>query len=263
MSANKRIVFTTAKPTGENKQLEQDADGYYLVILGGLNIFNENGAFYLEEGVKDLIKKESTVFYRRLSRGYLKGEVNHPEWKAGMSKNDYFVRCNKIDKDRVSHHIKEIILEPTDIKSGYGNTKIVLIKGWVKPSGPRGDELKRDLDDPNINVPFSIRSFTMDDLNSRPVTKIIQQIVTFDWVDEPGINRANKFSTLSGGSEQPKVSNESMELVLDSLDIEKLISSAEEVKTIVGHESVDIIDSLKEMRSIMKSTDKLGILNKW
>lgn len=262
MSANKRIVFTTAKPTGENKQLQQDEDGYYLVILGGLNIFNENGAFYLAEGVQDLIKKESTVFYRRLTRGYLKGEVNHPAWEPGMTKNDYFIRCNKIDKDRTSHHIKEIILEPTEISSGFETRKIVLIKGWIKPSGPRGDELKRDLDDPNINVPFSIRSFTMDDTTTRPVTKLIQQIVTFDWVDEPGINRANKFSTLNGGTEQPKVSNESMEIVLDSLDIKNLIASSTTIENI-GHESMDFVDSIKELQSIFKSTDKLGILNKW
>lgn len=262
---SKKITFSTAKPQGSNTKLEQDENGYYLVILGGLNIFNEHGLFYMEDGVKQLVKDESTAFYRRLTRGYLKGEVNHPKWEPGMSKDQYMARCQLIDKDRVSHHIRELIFEETDIDVGSPNgKKVILIKGWVKPSGPRGDELKKDLDDPEINVPFSIRSFTLDDFSTKPVTKVIKQMITFDWVDEPGIQRANKFSTLSNGGalSSGNESYISMDIVLNSEDITKMIENANKVDS-VGFESFDLQESLAELNRLNQSSSTLNVFKKW
>ena len=262
---SKKITFSTVKPQGDNTKLEQDENGYYLVILGGLNIFNEHGLFYMEEGVKDLVKNESTAFYRKLSRGYLKGEVNHPKWEQGMSKDQYMARCQVIDSDRVSHHIRELIFEQTDINAGSPDgSKIILIKGWVKPSGPRGDELKRDLDNPECNVPFSIRSFTLDDFSSRPIKKVIKQIITFDWVDEPGIQRANKFSTLAGGSglTSGNESFSSLDIALSSEDITKMVNNASSIEC-VGMESIDLKDSLNELQMISKSSSKLNVFRNW
>lgn len=262
---SKKITFSTAKPQGNNTKLEQDENGYYNVILGGLNIFNEHGLFYMDEGVKALVKDDSTTFFRRLTRGYLKGEVNHPKWEPGMSKDQYMARCQLIDKDRVSHHIRELIFEETDIDVGGPNgKKVILIRGWVKPSGPRGDELKKDLDDPEINVPFSIRSFTVDDYSTKPITKVIKQLITFDWVDEPGIQRANKFSTLAGGSplSSGNESFASMDIVLTSDDITTMIANANTIDS-VGFESFDLTESLTELSKLNQTSSTLNIFRKW
>lgn len=262
---SKKITFSTAKPQGSNTKLQQDENGYYLVILGGLNIFNEHGLFYMDEGVNELVKDESTTFFRRLTRGYLNGEVNHPKWEPGMSKEQYMARCQLIDKDRVSHHIKELIFEETDIDVGAPNgKKVILIKGWVKPSGPRGDELKKDLDDPDINVPFSIRSFTLDDYSTKPVTKVIKQLITFDWVDEPGIQRANKFSTLSNGSalSSGNESYASMDIVLTSEEISNMVKNANTVVS-VGFESHDLSESIAELNKLNQTSSTLGVFKKW
>lgn len=261
----KSVVFSTAKPQGNNTKLEQDENGYYLVILGALNVFNEHGLYYMEDGVKDLVKDQSTEFYRRLTRGYLKGEVNHPVWEPGMSKDQYMARCMAISKDRVSHHIRELIFEETDIDSGGPNgKKMILIKGWVKPSGPRGDELKKDLDDPEINVPFSIRSFTLDDMTSKPIKKVIKVMITFDWVDEPGIQRANKFSTLSGGSALSS-GNESLgsiDMVLSSKDITNILDNAKTIDT-VGFESFDLLSTASELKKLDQTSSSLNVFKKW
>jgi hypothetical protein len=182
-----------------------------------------------------------------------------------MSKEQYMARCQLIDKDRVSHHIKELIFEETDIDVGAPNgKKVILIKGWVKPSGPRGDELKKDLDDPDINVPFSIRSFTLDDYSTKPVTKVIKQLITFDWVDEPGIQRANKFSTLSNGSalSSGNESYASMDIVLTSEEISNMVKNANTVVS-VGFESHDLSESIAELNKLNQTSSTLGVFKKW
>jgi hypothetical protein len=71
---------------------------------------------------------------------------------------------------------------------------MVSIIGLVKPSGPYGSFLQEQLDDPNQNVSFSIRSLV--DLAAGPggrTNKIITEIITWDYVSEPGISVANKY----------------------------------------------------------------------
>lgn len=244
MSAN-NIILSTVKPNVENVNLQQDENGYYYVTLGAVNAFNESGAFYLLEGTKELLEDPNGSLIRRLTRGYLKGEVEHPKWEAHMSANDYILRNQIIDKDRVSHSIRALELVPTGKPSGGpGGGELVLIKGWVKPSGARGAELKADLDDPDCNVAFSIRCFTNDVRVGGILTKKIVQIITFDWVTEPGIRKANKYSTLSKES----LINSSIEHL--SIDISK-IKDLEDYcisKTIYSNESSDIITSLEELR---------------
>lgn len=218
-----KIVFSSIRGSGVNNgKYEVDDKGYYRVRLGAINSFNQSGDFYIADGVNDLITNNSSVLYRRLKNGYLKGEAGHPTFQPGsMSKAQFYARNLRIDITNVSHHIREIILEPTDKDSGLpGGGKLIYIDAWIKPSGPLGDALKKDLDDPEINVAFSIRCFTKDEVKGGVNIKKILQIVTWDWIIEPGIAKANKWS---------KLSNESLETTdILTIDLDE-ISAQDEI----------------------------------
>jgi hypothetical protein len=190
-----KYVIEAVKPAGANVALTKDADGYYYVTLGALNVYNEAGDFYLEDGVAAMIASDQHILGKALKGGYLKGEAGHPMMDNTMTKTQFLTRNFKVLHDRVSHHIKSVELIPSNIPSGMpGKGNTILIKGWVKPDGPFGDQLQKSLDDPNQNTAFSIRSFTSDTIIGGVNIKKINAIITWDWVMQPGIKIANKYS---------------------------------------------------------------------
>ena len=190
------ITFGIVKTAAQNKQLKTDDNGYYYVTLGAINCFNSGGQFYLQDGVKDLIENQSNLFARRLASGYLHGEMDHPQMRAGISSHDFLLRNLKIDHANISHHIKSVEMKPSDEDSGLpGKGNIIKVMGWVKPAGPKGSLLKESLDNDDANTSFSIRCLTSDTPVQGTIVKRIVQIITWDWVMEPGIKTANKWNT--------------------------------------------------------------------
>lgn len=190
------VTYSCTALYGTNKtgKLNVDAEGYYDVVLGALNYYNSNGAFYALEPAKALFDS-SSILQRRISKGVLRGEYKHPEMVPGMSKKEYLLRVLKIDEVMVSHHIKEVYLDSETMKDKSG-APIVCIRGRIKPSGPYGDALAKALENPSENVYFSIRSLTDDYMDGRgQITKNLLEIVTWDHVNEGGINIANKYDT--------------------------------------------------------------------
>ena len=195
---DKKVLFTSVKSTINNKELKQDDNGYYLVNLGAINVFNSAGAFYTSEGVVETFNDKNSSLSRRIKSRYLKGEAGHPDFEIGMTKYQYLNKNLKIDLTKTSHHIRDISLLETNLSSelaGYG--KPIIIEGWIKPSGPYGDALKKSLDNKDENVAFSIRSLTADKKVNNITIKKLVQVITFDWVTEPGISTANKHKKLS------------------------------------------------------------------
>lgn len=233
MSAS--ITFSAIRTSAKNTNVKVDENGYYFVTLGAFNVFNGAGDFYLDEGAKDLIENKSHLLARRLANGYLKGEAGHPQWAPGMTKAQFYARNLKIDLANSSHHIKDITLRETGEKSGVNGTgKVVVVEAWVKPTdNDLGRQLKADLDDPEINVAFSIRSFTKDQKISGINFKKLLNIITWDWVLEPGIKRANKWDTVA-----TTVSAESMvEFTMDVDELKAEINTNQVVQ--VSLESAD------------------------
>lgn len=192
-----KIIISTVKSKQDNRKLKKDDKGYYYITLGALNAFNSAGEFYDIEGVNDLLTSESSVLYRRLKTGALKGEVGHPEYTVGTPKAAFYSRNMKILLSNTSHHIRDIELITTKKGSGISNKgNTVLIKAWVKPSGPFGDALKEALENTDENVAFSIRCFTMNTKVNGIIIKKITQIITWDWVNEPGMSVATKWKEL-------------------------------------------------------------------
>lgn len=186
------IRFTATKLSANKRGvLSPDANGYYDICLGALNVFNSAGEYYTLKGAEELFQQSSS-FMRRIANGCLKSEVDHPKPTPSMSDEDFLRRILSIDGNNVCAHIKEVRLEPVGGKDG-----LVLIMGKVKPAGPKGQPLKEAFENPDENVCFSIRALTKDYRVGRTNYRVLHHIETFDWVTEPGIHTANKWDSPS------------------------------------------------------------------
>lgn len=199
------IRFTCTALAGKNKigTVPVDKDGYRDMVVGGLNMFNSAGQWYDYEGAKALFESSST-FMRRVQRGALRGEVGHPRQQVGQSDDRYISRVLDIDETNVCVHFKEIYLDFDKLKSADGKP-VIAIMAKLKPSGAKADFLQKQLDNKDENVCFSIRSFTKDYYNKGVYTRELKNIVTFDYVNEPGISIANKYQAPSLESLSDKV----------------------------------------------------------
>jgi len=133
---------------------------------------------------------------------------------------------------------------------GVGN--IVILEAWVKPSGPNADALKLSLDNTNEDTCFSVRALTKDTLENGRTIKRVIDIVTWDWVSNPGIRKASTFS---------KLSSESADML--SIDIDDYLEADGDIKPCVNCsiESNDVRESIKTLSSeVAGNTD---ILDEW
>lgn len=195
MGAAVTYMCTALYGTNKAGKLKCDPDGYYDIVLGALNYYNSQGAFYALDPAKSLFDS-SSILQRRIAKGVLNGEYQHPVQLPGMSNKDYLVRVLKIDEKMVSHHIKEVYIDSETAKDKDGKP-VVMIRGRVKPKGPYADPLAASLENDKENVYFSIRSLTDDLLDTRSgeIIKNLLEIITWDHVNEGGIDIACKYST--------------------------------------------------------------------
>lgn len=202
-----KFACTSLEATNKKGILPPDEHGYYELPIGGLNILNSAGQWYDYNGAKELFESSSQLM-RRVKRGALRGEVGHPQPLPGQSMDDYTMRILTIDEKNVCAHFAEIFLNFTDFKGADGKP-IIAIMGKVAPSGPHAPMLERALKNPKENVCFSIRSFTQDSYDKGRYTRVLKNVVTFDYVNEPGIHIAEKFKSPALESKFEKVVTES------------------------------------------------------
>lgn len=178
-----QIKFTSTKLNSSRKEglLKPDSDGYYELIIGGLNTYNSVGEYYTADGARALFEQSSS-FMRRIKNGCLKGESGHPKKLPGMSADDYIRRVLTIEETNVCCHFKEIWLDESFGRQNpqYRNNALVAVKAKIKPSGPRGEALRASLENKNENVCFSIRAFTKDYYQRGQTIRVLDQIVTWD-----------------------------------------------------------------------------------
>lgn len=193
-----KAVYQCTALLGINKKgvLKADEDGYYTVVVGALNAFNSSGAYYPLAPAKALFE-DSSGFMRRVKNGNCKGECGHPKPLPGSTNRDFLQRVLQIEETRVCCHFRKIWLADEGVKDTQGRT-IIAILAEVKPSGPMGPALKEALENKHENVCFSIRSLTQDRMvPAGYVEKNLRQIITFDWVTEPGMSAAVKYNSPS------------------------------------------------------------------
>lgn len=191
---NIRFTCTSLANAGKKGILVPDADGYYTQVVGGMSIFNSAGHFYEANQAALALFQNSSAFMRRVKRGALRAEVDHPEWKKGMSEDEYAARMLTIDPRNTCAQFSEIFLDFNNFKNPDGSP-VVAIMGKFIPSGVHGDMLRRQLENGKENVCFSIRAFTNDKFIRGVRSRTLCEIVTFDYVNEPGIHIAEKYKS--------------------------------------------------------------------
>jgi len=187
------MKLTVIKSAVGNKIVNPDSAGYYKVTLGAFNVRNSSGDVYMFAGIPELLKDKTSVFNRRLLAGRLRAEAEHPGREPGMTDEQFIMRNFKILTTQSCAHIKEITIKETNSSEnipGVGN--IVLVEGLVRPSGQYGVGLKSSLDNPDEDTCFSVRSITQDTPNGLHVIKRVRHLITWDWINEPGIKYASK-----------------------------------------------------------------------
>lgn len=189
--SNVRFGCTALAGTNKAGVVKPDADGYYSMVIGGLDMYNSAGEYYSLAGSKALFEN-SSQFMRRVKNGALRGEVGHPRMERGMSDDDFIGRIMEIRESNVCVHFKEIWLDFNNVKDQSGKTHVAIM-AKLTPSGVGGAALEKALNNPGENVCFSIRAFTQNYYNGRVLTKDLKNIITFDWVNEPGIHIATKY----------------------------------------------------------------------
>ncbi len=185
-------------PPGKRGVLTPDADGYYDIVLGGLNVYNSVGQFYVEKSARSLFEG-STHFMRRIKKGALKGEVGHPRKQPGMSMDDYIDRILNIVETNICCHISDVWLDEAygAKHPDHGDKNLIAIIGKVRPAGVHGAALKEALENGKENVFFSIRALSEDKFVNGRTERTLVQIVTWDWVTEAGLGLANKYDSPS------------------------------------------------------------------
>lgn len=186
------LRFACTSLIGRNKAglLPVDENGYREMIVGGLNVFNAANQYYPLEGVQELFDPAGSLM-RRIKRGVLRAEYGHPK-QDRMTNNQFINRVLNIDERMVCGHHAELWLD-FEAKGQDGKPYIAIMSRF-KAGGPYGDVLEKQLSNPKENTCFSIRSFTEDKLSGMGVmNRFIRQIITFDYVNEPGIVHAEKF----------------------------------------------------------------------
>lgn len=190
---NRQVVFECIRLKGSSKLgvIKPDKDGCYTQVIGGLNAYNSGGSFYELEAGLQFFQAQSS-FQRKISRGVLRAETGHPKKTPGMKEYEYGERILRIEETLVCGTWRKIWLSNADLRDEQGR-RIVPIMGTIYPSGPYKDMLIHAFQSPGEQVCFSIRSFTNDiPRGDGTFIKKLLQIVTFDYVNEPGIWSAEK-----------------------------------------------------------------------
>lgn len=249
-----KVFYNCTALAGTNKvgKLTPDADGYYTVILGAFDFPNSGGAIYPWKSAQKLFE-DSGALMRRIKTGQQRGECGHPKQQPGMTKAQFITRICTIEETLVSHHIKEVWIETETVKGPNGRP-VVAVMGKVKPSGPMGSSLKEQLENPSENVAFSVRSLTRDKRVAGQLFKHMTTLVTWDYVNEPGISVATKY-------DNPSLESVGMEVALNEDDF----STAREDQQVSGvslESGLDIV-SVVDQQGFTRRVANLSSLADW
>lgn len=193
MSGPTSLRYNCTALLGVNKKgiLKPDADGYYEITVGGFNVHNFGGKHWPLGDAAKLFAPGSSL-RRRLEGGVVRAEWGHPR-REGMSDIEFYQRLNEIHEDKVCGHFSELRLDYNNYKSKSG-FPIVAVIGKIRPNvGNFGVQLKDSLDNPKEETCFSIRAGVNDIGNDR----FVEDIVTYDYVNEGGITIARKYYSMA------------------------------------------------------------------
>lgn len=245
------VFFSCTSLQGTNKvgKLKQLDNGYYRMVVGALGMFNSAGHFYTYEQAKQVFVEDG-AFMRRVRRGALRGEYGHPR-QGNMSDMQFARRVLDIDEKSVCCHHRNVELVFDEMTDEKGNP-VIAIYSEVAPDGPYGHCLAEALENPSKNVCFSIRAFTKDYKVMGVKNRDIRAVVTFDYVNEPGMSVAEKFKNPALESHGDKTfSRADMEYAVNNsagmgIAQESVVLSASELFASLGWDVSTSLESLIE-----------------
>lgn len=252
---NNNVMFACSALKGTNKvgNLKPLQNGYYRMLVGALNMFNSAGMFYTYEEAKSVFE-ESGALQRRVARGALRGEYGHPR-QGSMSDQAFARRVMDIDEKNVCCHHRKIELVFDEQHDERGNP-VVAIYSEVAPNGPYGHVLAKQLENPDENVCFSIRAFTRDYTLMGVRNRALKTVVTFDYVNEPGMSIATKYMNpaLEGFGEEKSFSRSTMEQAMAAsagagIAQESMMLTASELFSSMGWSNANALEALIEKRA--------------
>lgn len=226
---------------GDIKRLDNN---YLQVILGALEFDNSVGAVYDKQRVERILAANS-IFQRRINAGYLRGEWGHPKEYDYPNMRAFIQRIHSIDERNWAFHIRKVwIVDNYRLPNGR---VICAIMGEICPTGKNNEAFERILANPDENLAFSIRSMATDRVVGGQIRKYIDNIITWDLVNEPGLSCANKFYSPSCES--------AMEL---PVSIEMLEAALMNSRSQVSVES-SIRESIEAIRAMNRNKLSSGI----
>lgn len=256
--SNFKITSGLLANTGCKGKLPVDENGYYRVILGAVNVHNSMGQFYTGANVVEMFGKHSCVS-RRIEGGGLYIEVDHPSRLPGQSLNDYFDRLFTIEMKNVCGHVSKIEIDENFGVNHpeYGNPNIIAIVGWVKPFGPYKEMLQEAIDNPLMNLAFSVRGVTADmELPSGLVEREFTHVNNWDYVPEPGIKYATRRNAPGLESFRPELLDSIIKDHSEIIDKDKLKTFLQEKREDISLESGEREYFTSVLESIAKREKK-------
>ncbi len=245
-----KMLFSGATFKSGNNVVPKREDGAYYVTLGAFNAFSTEGLFYNEYGLRELLteKNDYNSIASKIDRRCARGEANHPIKQPGQTVPEFIDRNLIVDMSNASHSIQELGFEELE-ESELPGTKVVLIKAWVIPTDTEvGRALKADLENENVNVAFSIRCFSKKVNINGVVHRIITKVMTWDWVDNPGISYATKSSTSKAVSKLT-VENSSTEIPITDAILDEIECINCQGITTESSEKLSIVKDLRLQNS--------------
>lgn len=159
-----------------------DADGYYDLPICALNARSRNECYYDTKSIYDQITMPQSPFNMMITQGHLYGENGHPDKDAPLERIELITEANK------SHHIRKVYC------GEECNDGTIPVYALIKPVPPMGYILEASLQNKWENTAFSLRTlmkYTWDAVRKAQYRTVLR-LVTFDYVNTPGILQASK-----------------------------------------------------------------------
>ena len=187
MSSNE-LIFESSRVPISTSLLTPDADGYVTINAGAYNIYNASGVYYDGNSI-DKLYGENSILKRRIDKRVVFAELGHPKKEPWMNDSTFDSRLLEIREDRYCGHIRKAFLVPNK------DSKVIITKIEVAPFGHYSSTLRDAILSKHANCYFSVRSFSNQLRVNGILVKRVYQIITWDFVTEGGLNKANKFDT--------------------------------------------------------------------
>lgn len=257
--------------SGKKGILRPNEEGVYRLNAGGFNIENAGGITYpMNQYLKEQIAADSDL-NRRVSMGYCKMEVNHPQPFVYVEENgiryrkpitdimEWIARLRSYDSTQVCGLISQIIWRPED-PNNLSKPVYTLID--CEPFGERQERFRESLENPRHNTAVSIRT-QISPWQPGELRRNVEYWTGFDLVDEPGMIHANKHMTAGCESflDSIGLSSNAMKFkvgdVLERLD-ETIRTAANDEEALMRVGGMESLNDFTSMLNTLKRNYRMG-----